>query len=148
MAKNVIIMIGDGMGWEVTRAAAIQKQINEGATGDTLSDFYTEGTGSGLAFQELSGYEIATTSATYIDGNKNNSALNGNTLGRETGVEAIREGYTFDELTNEPAQIEGFFPELRNGSNAPILGVFDPGFDEDPVFEREIIPLEVGDFSI
>ncbi len=148
MAKNVIIMIGDGMGWEVTRAAAIQKQINEGATGDTLSDFYTEGTGSGLAFQELSGYEIATTSATYIDGSKNNSALNGNTLGRETGVEAIREGYTFDELTNEPAQIEGFFPEDRYGSNAPILGIFDPGFDEDPVFEREITPLEVGDFSI
>ena len=27
MAKNVIMMIGDGMGWEMTRAGAIQNQI-------------------------------------------------------------------------------------------------------------------------
>ena len=27
MAKNVIIMIGDGMGWEMTRASAVQAQI-------------------------------------------------------------------------------------------------------------------------
>lgn len=68
MSKNVIIMIGDGMGWEITRAAAIQKQINEGATGTNISDFYTEGTGTGLSFQGLDGYAIATTSGTYIDG--------------------------------------------------------------------------------
>ncbi|MEM7581619.1 MAG: alkaline phosphatase, partial [Cyanobacteria bacterium P01_A01_bin.80] len=73
MAKNVIIMVGDGMGWEMARAAAIQKQINEGATGNTLSDFYTEGTGTGLSFQELEGYTISTTSNTYIDGSKGNS---------------------------------------------------------------------------
>ena len=148
MAKNVIIMIGDGMGWEITRAAAIQKLIDEGATGNTLSEFYTEGVGFGLAFQDLEGYEIATTSATYIDGDKTNSALQGDTLDRETGVAAIREGFEFDDLTDEPAQVEGFFPELRYGSEAPILDIFDPGFDQDPVFEREIVPLEVGNFSI
>ncbi|MEN8445179.1 MAG: alkaline phosphatase, partial [Cyanobacteria bacterium J06555_13] len=148
MAKNVIIMIGDGMGWEITRAAAIQKAINEGAEGNTLSDFYTEGKGAGLAFQDLDGYEIATTSATYIDGSKNNSALEGNTLRRETGVSNIRDGFTLDQLTNDPAQVEGFDPDTRYGSNAPILGIFDPGFDEDPVFNREIIPLEVGNLSI
>ncbi len=148
MAKNVIIMIGDGMGWEITRAASIQKAINEGATGDTLSDFYTEGKGSGLVLQSLENFEIATTSATYIDGSKNNSALDGNTLTRETGVAPIREGFTLDDLTNDPALVEGFFPELRVGSNAPILGIFDPGFDEDPVFERENIELELGQFSI
>lgn len=148
MAKNVIIMIGDGMGWDISRAAAIQKLINEGATGETLNDFYIEGKGSGLAFQNLNGYEIATTSATYIAGNKNNSALEGDTLDRKTGVAPIREGYTFEELTNDPALIEGFFPELRYGSTAPILGIFDPGFDQDPVFEREIVDLELGNFSI
>lgn len=148
MAKNVIIMIGDGMGWEITRAAAIQQAINDGATGDTLSDFYTEGQGSGLALQNLENFEIATTSATYIDGSKNNSALEGNTLRRETGVAPIREGFTLDDLTNDPALVEGFFPELRAGSNAPILGIFDPGFDEDPVIERENVELELGKFSI
>ncbi len=77
MAKNVIIMIGDGMGWDIARAAAIQKQITQGKTGATLTDFYTEGKGSGLSFQELDNYAIATTSGTYIDGNKDNSALKG-----------------------------------------------------------------------
>jgi alkaline phosphatase len=52
--KNVIIMIGDGMGWEMARAAAIQKRINAGNTGNSLSNFYTSGKGSGLAFQDLS----------------------------------------------------------------------------------------------
>jgi Ca2+-binding RTX toxin-like protein len=28
--KNIIVMIGDGMGWEIARAGAIQKQSNEG----------------------------------------------------------------------------------------------------------------------
>ncbi|WP_269086277.1 hypothetical protein [Trichormus sp. NMC-1] len=41
MAKNTIIMIGDGMGWEMARAAAIAKEIEAGNTGTTLADFYT-----------------------------------------------------------------------------------------------------------
>lgn len=141
MAKNVIIMIGDGMGWDIARAAAIQQQIDEGATGNTLSDFYTEGTGTGLSFQELNGYGIATTSGTYIDGSKSNSALKGNTLTRETGVAVVREGFEPENLPGEdadgnfnPAQVEGFDPDLRDGSNAPILGIFDEGFDEDAIF--------------
>ena len=27
MAKNVIVMIGDGMGWEMSRAGAIQAEV-------------------------------------------------------------------------------------------------------------------------
>ena len=77
MAKNVIIMIGDGMGWEMARAAAIQEQITQGKTGATLTDFYTEGKGTGLSFQRLENYAIATTSNTFIDGDKGNSALKG-----------------------------------------------------------------------
>ncbi len=155
MAKNVIIMIGDGMGWEMARAAAIQKQITQGKTGATLSDFYTEGKGTGLSFQELDGYAIATTSGTYIDGSKSNSALKGDTLDRETGVAVVREGFESENLPSEgadgefePAQVIGFFPELREGSIAPILGEFDPGFDERPLFaeneEGEIV--QVGGF--
>ena len=140
-AKNVIIMVGDGMGWEIARAAAIQQQINDGAEGDTLDDFYTEGVGTGLSFQNLDGYAIATTGGTYIDGDKSNSALVGDPLERETGVQAVREGFAPDELPGEdidgefdPAQVIGFFPELREGSEAPILGEFDPDFDERPLF--------------
>ncbi|VEP13852.1 hypothetical protein H1P_2220006 [Hyella patelloides LEGE 07179] len=95
-AKNVIIMIGDGMGWEIARAAAIQEAINQGHEGNTLSDFYTEGTGAGLSFQNLDGYAVATTSGTYIDGDKSNSALEGDTLERETGV-----SYQFSKVTRE-----------------------------------------------
>ena len=29
MAKNVIIMVGDGMGWEMSRAGAIQAEIEK-----------------------------------------------------------------------------------------------------------------------
>ena len=140
-AKNVIIMIGDGMGWDIARAAAIQQAINEGAEGDTLADFYTEGTGTGLPFQDLDGYAIATTGGTYIDGSKNNSALKGDPLERETGVASIREGFEPENLPGEDAngefetaRVQGFFPELRDGEIAPILDEFDPNFDEDAIY--------------
>ena len=122
MAKNVIIMIGDGMGWEMARAAAIQEQINEGVTGNTLSDFYTEGTGTGLSFQELDGYAIATTSGTYIDGSKSNSALKGNTLTRETGVAVIREGF-------EPENLPGPCPTAPRTSNVVTEVLLDEDRD-------------------
>ncbi len=82
MAKNTIIMIGDGMGWEMARVAAIYKQIQEGATGNSLSDFYTEGKGSGLNLQNLENYGLVTTYGTTIAGdngiyNTSNSALGG-----------------------------------------------------------------------
>ena len=140
-AKNVIIMIGDGMGWEIARAAAIQQAIDEGAEGDTLADFYTEGTGTGLPFQDLSGYAIATTGGTYIDGSKENSALKGDPSERETGAALIREGFEPENLPGEDANgefetalVQGFFPELRDGEIAPILDEFDPNFDEDAIY--------------
>ena len=79
MAKNTIIMIGDGMGWEMARAADIYKQIqsakatnsliNGKATSDptlSLGDFYTSGKGTGLNMQTLKDYTIATTYATTV----------------------------------------------------------------------------------
>jgi alkaline phosphatase len=82
MTKNVILMIGDGMGWEMARAAAIYKQIQEGKTGATLGDFYTAGKGEGLSFQNLQGYSFAISNGTTIADSKgvfstNNSALDG-----------------------------------------------------------------------
>ena len=135
MAKNVIIMIGDGMGWEMARAAAIQQQINEGATGDTLSDFYLDGKGTGLSFQELDGYSLVTTSNTFIDGDKGNSALQGDPFNHVTGTAPEREGFEFDP---SPALVEGFFPSVRDSD----------GFDEDPYFEQAIAELNLGNFTI
>jgi len=98
MAKNTIIMIGDGLGWEMARAAAIYQQIRAGNTGTTLSDFYTSGKGTGLNFQTLTGYTQATTYGTTIAGsngiyNVSNSALNGNTFTNVTGTAPIRPGF-------------------------------------------------------
>lgn len=64
MAKNVILMIGDGMGWEMARAAAVYNQIQAGNSGNTLDDFYTSGFGSGLSFQGLKGSSLVTTYGT------------------------------------------------------------------------------------
>ena len=59
--RNTILMIGDGMGWEITRAAAIQNSIDRGKVGKTLKDFYIQGRGAGLNMQRLNGYALATT---------------------------------------------------------------------------------------
>jgi alkaline phosphatase len=101
--KNVIIMIGDGMGWEMARAAAIQKQINAGNTGNSLSDFYTSGKGSGLAFQNLSNYVLSTTYGTTIakpNGlfSTGNSALDG-TIDL-TGKSPVLPGFVFTPTFN------------------------------------------------
>ncbi|MEA5534874.1 alkaline phosphatase [Crocosphaera sp. XPORK-15E] len=100
--KNVIIMIGDGMGWEMARAAAIQEQINAGNLGNSLIDFYTSGKGSGLAFQELSNYVLSTTYGTTIapaNGtfNTSNSAIAGNNI---TGEGSVLPGFVFDPTFN------------------------------------------------
>ncbi len=149
MAKNVIIMVGDGMGWEMARAAAIQEQITKGKTGATLTDFYTEGKGSGLSFQTLDNYAIATTSNTFIDGDKGNSALKGDPFDHVTGKSELREGF---EFSANPAIVEGFSPELREAEQEEIdadgnllenLPLFNPelGFNEDPILNAAGKPL-------
>ncbi|WP_253274266.1 esterase-like activity of phytase family protein [Myxosarcina sp. GI1] len=146
-AKNVIIMIGDGMGWEMARAAAIQKLINEGDEGTALKDFYTEGTGSGLSFQELEKYGLATTTTTYIDGSKDNSALEGDTFDHVTGESELREGF---EFSSDAAIVEGFSPAIRERINGevdadgnPLEATYDPelGFNENPILDANGDPL-------
>lgn len=101
--KNVIVMIGDGMGWEMTRAAAIQRQINQGATGNSLSDFYTSGQGTGLSWQTLANFGLVTTYGTTIAAangtfSTNNSALTGSNSA--TGASPVRPGFTFTPTFN------------------------------------------------
>jgi alkaline phosphatase/secreted PhoX family phosphatase len=134
MAKNVIIMIGDGMGWEMARAAAIQAQINEGATGTTLENYYLEGKGSGLSFQTLTEYTIATTYSTFIANSKENSALEGNPLNRPTGDASVREGFEFDPSINPGGNLAGY--DVVKGRTLPwdaayYGGEAPEGFDPD-----------------
>lgn len=92
---NVIIMIGDGMGWEMARAAAI-------ANGTPA---YKGGKGRGLSFQNLQGYTYSTTYGTTIPGadgvyKKDNSALDGSNP--ETGKSAVRPNFFFKALPFNP----------------------------------------------
>lgn len=97
---NIILMIGDGMGWEMARAAAVAKG----------KPFYTNGKGSGLSFQELSGYTIATTYGTTIQGSDGkfstgNSALDdSNPL---TGQSKQRSGFSFNPAFNPGSTATG-----------------------------------------
>ncbi len=97
--RNTILMIGDGMGWEITRAAAIQLEIDRGNKGEALKDFYTAGRGSGLKMQTLKGYTLATTYGTIIADSTgkysgDHSALEGTK--KLTGANPIRPNFKFN----------------------------------------------------
>ncbi|ELR96279.1 alkaline phosphatase [Gloeocapsa sp. PCC 73106] len=127
MAKNVIIMIGDGMGWEPARAAAIARQIEEGQAGNNLRDFYTQGTGQGLNFQTLENYSLATTYGTTIANENgrfstgvsaldNSSSLTGNSL--------IRPGFEFSPEFNPGTEADGG-ALVVDGATGNLVG-YDP----------------------
>ncbi|WP_445629590.1 esterase-like activity of phytase family protein [Nostoc sp. DSM 114167] len=127
MAKNVIIMIGDGMGWEMARAASIYKEIQNGKTGANLSDFYTQGKGQGLNFQTLQGYGLATTYGTTIADsngvfNTGNSALDG--TNPITGESPVRPGFTFDPTFNQGNTPTGG-AKVSDGAVGNLVG-YDP----------------------
>ncbi len=127
VAKNTIIMIGDGMGWEMVRAAAIAQQIAAGAPGKTLNDFYTAGTGSGLNLQKLSGYSLATTYGTTIADEKGtfgtgNSALDNSNPG--TGESPLRSNFIFDPTFNPGNKASGG-AQVSDGAQGNLVG-YDP----------------------
>ncbi len=123
MAKNVILMIGDALGWNAARAAAIAKQIEAGNTGDSLSDFYTEGKGEGLNFQTLENYTLATNYGTTVADQEgvystgNSALLDSNELIQgpipedlavpATGANPVRPGFEFDPSFNPGTEADG-----------------------------------------
>ena len=117
MAKNIILVIGDGMGWEMARSGAIYNQVSKeisslklaGQTDDqikavfanrTLDYYYTSGKGSGTPFQDLAGFQLVTNGATKIAGSTDNSALQGPVATHNTGEAVLRDGFIFDPTTN------------------------------------------------
>jgi alkaline phosphatase len=115
--RNTILMIGDGMGWEMTRAAAIQKSIDNGKSGKTLTDFYTQGRGTGLNMQTLKGYALSTTYGTTIADNNgkysgNNSALD--STQKLTGASPIRPNFKFNPSFNAGGSTHDKLPKVGN----------------------------------
>jgi alkaline phosphatase len=101
--RNTILMIGDGMGWEIARSAAIKNSIDRGKPGKTLSDFYTQGRGYGLNMQTLKGYALSTTYGTTVADSQdkyssNNSALDDTV--KLTGASPVRPNFKFDPRFN------------------------------------------------
>ncbi len=118
--RNTILMIGDGMGWNLARIAAIQNAIKQGKTGKTLSDFYVQGRGTGLNMQTLQGYALSTTYGTIIADEKgkysgNNSALDDSR--KLTGASALRPNFKFEPSKN----LVGYDP-VRGGANPWTAG--------------------------
>jgi alkaline phosphatase len=125
--RNTILMIGDGMGWEITRAAAIQNSMDKGKSGKTLKDFYTQGRGSGLNMQTLKGYALSTTYGTTIADasgkySGNHSALNDTQ--KLTGASPIRPNFKFDPKFN-PGQHGKNSPEPDTPRSGNLVG-YDP----------------------
>jgi alkaline phosphatase len=138
--RNTILMIGDGMGWEMARAAAIKAELDRGKSGQTLKDFYTQGRGAGLNMQTLTGYALATTYGTTVaDGNgkysANNSALD--ETKKATGASPVRSNFKFNPAFNPGAgkdktattpvtgNLVGYDP-VRGGANP-----WTPGTDKE-----------------
>ncbi len=101
--RNTILMIGDGMGWEITRSAAIRNLIDRGKSGKTLNDFYTQGRGYGLNMQTLKGYALSTTYGTTVADSQgkyssNNSALDDTV--KLTGASPVRSNFKFNPRFN------------------------------------------------
>jgi alkaline phosphatase len=130
IARNTILMIGDGMGWELARAAAIQKSIDQGKSGKSLQDFYTQGRGTGLKMQTLTGYALSTTYGTIIaDSNGkysgNNSALDDSK--KLTGASQLRPDFKFNPQFNggkgdlKAGNLVGYDP-VKGGAQPWLLG--------------------------
>jgi alkaline phosphatase len=132
--RNTILMIGDGMGWELARAAAIQNSIKRGKSGKNLPDFYVQGRGTGLNMQTLTGYALSTTYGTTIADNRgkyssNNSALDDSK--KLTGASSLRPNFKFDPKFNSGAVDESIatsgnlvgYDPVKGGAKPWIVGV-------------------------
>jgi alkaline phosphatase len=131
---NVIIMIGDGLGWNMTRSAAAYK----------TGKLYKSGKGNGLNMQKLKGYTWSTTYGTTIDAldsrgwsisSTGNSALDPtdsfcasatNPGGRNcsvTGGAPVRAGFKFDPRINPGTPVRN----LTATASQPCQAGGDPG---------------------
>lgn len=119
------------MGWQMARAAAIAKRIANGEAGNTLADFYTEGKGEGLSFQNLEKYTLMTTYGTTIANEEgvfdtSFSALSDtrSEFATETGTGLVRDRFAFNPTFNPGVNADGG-GEVANGVIGNLAG-YDP----------------------
>ena len=159
MAQNVILMIGDGFGWEMARAAAIYQEIQNGKTGTNLTDYYTSGKGTGLSLQTLTGYTLETTYGTTIAGangvySTGNSALTGSDS--VTAGSPVLPGFQFNPNFNPGINASGG-ATVASGAVGNLVGYdavrggyfpWDPGYyggTPSPGFDKEYIKFSYPD---
>lgn len=127
-------------GWEMIRAGAIAKSIldelegmgcdtkmgcpsMDAATaafaGRTLDDYYTEGQGHGLSFQELSGHTLVTTSTLVLQSPNDGahyapakSLLEGSVSGHDNGMAPV----ALDDCTGKPIDFSPLDYEKEGGN--------------------------------
>ena len=117
--------------------------------GLALTDFYTEGKGSGLSLQQLEGFGLVTTYSTIIDGSTARSALQGNPTDHVTADSPVREGFEFNPafIFDDPTgNLVGWNTEL--GGTAPWLIrpelVGQPGAAKDLAYPTRLAPDSAG----
>ena len=137
-----MLVVGDGMGWEMIRAGAIARKVlmeledmgcdtSMGCTGDvadaakaafagrSLDDYYTEGVGSGLSFQNLEGFGLVTTSTVVLQEpnagahyGPAKSLLDGSVSSHFNGMSTL----AIDECTGEPIDFSPLDFESEGGN--------------------------------
>jgi alkaline phosphatase len=125
--RNTILMIGDGMGWEMARAAAIKNEIDRGKSGRSLKDFYTKGRGSGLNMQTLKGYALGTTYGTTVADSTGKYSSDRSALDdtkKLTGASELRPNFKFDPTFN-PGQSSKDKPPTSTPATGNLVG-YDP----------------------
>jgi len=153
-----MLVVGDGMGWEMIRAGAVAKKVlmeleamgcdtSNGCTGDvaaaavaafagrTLDDYYTEGVGSGLSFQDLDGYGIVTTNTVVLQAptagahyGPANSLLQGGVGGHDNGMSPL----ALDDCTGMPIDFSPLDYETEGGNMVMWNDVMGGAYPWDP----------------
>ena len=159
--KNAILIIGDGMGWEMVRAGAIHKTILEDLKTShgidlsngienadltnkdaalaayakkTLADYYTAGRGTGLSYMNLPGFCLVTDANTVIAGNKSNSMREGSTYKHNTGQGPLR---TTDIVSLHPT-VRGMVAIQKNWFEDANKGTFHSTPETDWVYHKDL----------
>ena len=109
VARKVLMELEE-MGCDTTNGCPDMADTAKAAfAGRTLSDYYTEGVGSGLSFQELEGYGLVTTSTVVLqspnDGDHYGPAkslLEGTVDAHDNGMAEL----AIDECTGEPVDFD------------------------------------------
>lgn len=118
IAKSIIDEL-EGMGCDTTNGCPSMDAAKSAFAGKTLDDYYTEGQGHGLSFQELSGHALVTTSTLVLQSPNAGahyapakSLLEGSVSGHDNGMAPL----ALDDCTGEPIDFSPLDYESEGGN--------------------------------